>query len=53
MAAHLANHLAAGHHSPRVVLLRSRTIQAAVFDFEIITYCSLPGEWLDRIDSFP
>jgi predicted nuclease of predicted toxin-antitoxin system len=46
-------HLAAGRHSPGVVILRSTTLPAAVTALETIAYASLPGEWFDRIDYFP
>lgn len=46
-------HLAAGRHSPGVVILRSKTLPAAVTALEMIAHASLPGEWFDRIDYFP
>jgi hypothetical protein len=53
MPVHFIDHLAAGRHSPGVVMLRSKSLKAAVTDLETLTYASLPGEWFDRIDYFP
>ena len=53
MPVHFFGHLASGRHSPGVVLLRSKSLKAAVSDLETLTYASLPGEWFDQIDYFP
>jgi hypothetical protein len=53
MFGHLTDHLAAGRHSPGVVLLRSKNIPDIISDLEVITYASIPGEWLDTIKYFP
>src|SRR5947207_1664151 len=45
-------HTAAGRHSPGVVILRTKTLSAAVTALEMIAYASLPREWQDRIDYF-
>lgn len=53
MCVHFSDPLTAGRHSPGVVVLRSRSLAAAVIDLETIAYARLPGEWFDRIDYYP
>ena len=53
MFGHMAQHLAAGRHSPGVVILRSRTLPGAVTDLTSIAYASGPDEWLDMVRYFP
>jgi len=53
MPGHMIDHLAAGRHSPGVIILRSRTLAAATSDLVAIAYCSGPDEWLDMVRYFP
>ena len=51
MQGFFANHLAAGHHSPGLFMLRPDAALAAVLDFMILAaYASEPDEWRDRIE---
>ena len=50
---HLRRHLSAGRNSPGIIILKSRTIPAAVNDLATIAYASQATEWLDMIRFFP
>jgi hypothetical protein len=50
---HLAQHLAAGRHSPGIIILRSPTIPDAVLDLATIAHASRPDEWFDMLRYFP
>src|SRR5262249_16816383 len=48
MIGHLADHLAAGRHSPGVFVVRPHTRRRAVVDFlAVAAYASQPEEWTD------
>ena len=54
MATHLADHLAAGHHSPSVMTVRPGASYSAVLQFLVIAaYASGPEEWQDGITYIP
>ena len=51
---HLANHLAAGHHSPGVFLVRPGTsLNALVEHLALIAHASDEYEWRDHIEFVP
>ena len=48
---HFINHLAAGHHSPGLFLIRRRARIANVVEFLVLAaYASDEYEWIDRIE---
>lgn len=54
MPAHLADHLASGHHSPGVFLCRSQSTLPQIVDFLVaVAYASEPDEWRDRLVFIP
>jgi hypothetical protein len=54
MPAHLADHLAAGHHSPGVLMIRPRSTLPQIFSFlRDAAYASESGEWQDQIHFIP
>jgi hypothetical protein len=54
MSAHLAEHLAAGHTSPGVLVLRDGFSLTQVVEFlELIAYLGDPGEYAGQINYFP
>lgn len=54
MPKHLADHLAAGRHSPGVFMLRPRSTLPQILSFLVdAAYASEPGEWQDRIQFIP
>jgi hypothetical protein len=54
MAAHLADHLAAGGHSPGVFMIRPHsTLPQLVAFLRDAAYASEPAEWRDRIQFIP
>jgi hypothetical protein len=54
MATHLADHLAAGHHSPGVMTIRAGVSLKDVLGFLVLAaYASDPTEWQDRIAFVP
>ena len=53
LPAHLAAHLAAGHHSPGVMLVRQVTFREVVEFLAIAAHASEPSEWSDRITFIP
>jgi hypothetical protein len=54
MPAHLADHLAAGHHSPGVFLIRPHSTLPQIVTFlRDAAYASEPGEWQDRVQFIP
>ena|SRR5437879_5913131 len=49
MPVHLIDHLASGHHSPGVMIIRPRTLVAEVIDYLVLAaYASEPWEWQDQ-----
>lgn len=51
---HLADHLAAGHHSPGIFTIRrTATIFKLVSFLELAAYASEAHEWRDRIEYIP
>lgn len=51
---HLANHLAAGHHSPGVFLVRPGTSLAALVEhLVLVAHASDDYEWRDHIEFVP
>jgi hypothetical protein len=51
---HLADHLAAGHHSPGIMTLKRRVYLSDLVEFLCLaTYASDPSEWEDRIMYVP
>jgi hypothetical protein len=54
MPGHLANHLAAGQHSPGIMMLRRHVYLSDLVDFLCLAaYASDPSEWKDRIAYVP
>jgi hypothetical protein len=54
MPRHLADHLAAGHHSPGVFMIRPRsTLPQIVAFLRDAAYASEAAEWQDRIQFVP
>lgn len=54
MPRHLADHLAAGHHSPGVFMLRPHSTLPQILSFlQDAAYASEPEEWQDRIQFIP
>jgi hypothetical protein len=54
MPNHLANHLAAGRHSPGVFMIRHRgTLPQIVSFLRDAAYASEPVEWQDRVQFIP
>jgi len=54
LAAHLADHLNAGAHSPGIFQLRRRRTISEVLEFlATVAYASDPSEWRDRIEYIP
>jgi len=54
MPAHLADHLAAGHHSPGILMIRPRSTLPAIITFLVDAgYASEPQEWQDRLQFIP
>jgi hypothetical protein len=54
MPAHLADHLAAGRHSPGVFMIRPRSTLPQILSFLRDTaYASESAEWQDRIQFIP
>ena len=51
---HLADHLAGGHHSPGVFMLRPHSTLPQILSFlRDAAYASEPAEWQDRIHFIP
>ncbi len=51
LAAHLADHLQTGHHSPGIFTIRRRTTLARVVSFLVLAaHASDPQEWQERIE---
>lgn len=48
MPAHLRRHLAAGHHSPGVIIPRNIPVPALVEYLVYIAHASEPADWADR-----
>jgi hypothetical protein len=54
MPKHLADHLAGGHHSPGVFMLRPHSTLPQILSFlRDDAYASEPAEWQDRIHFIP
>lgn len=54
MPRHLADHLAAGRHSPGVFMLRPHSTLPQILSFlQDAAYASEPEEWQDRIQFIP
>jgi hypothetical protein len=54
MPAHLADHLAAGRHSPGVFMIRPHSTLPQVVSFlRDAAYASEPAEWQDRVQFIP
>jgi hypothetical protein len=54
MPVHLANHLAAGHHSPGIFVLRhGGSLQQVVAFLVLAAYSSPSALWEDRIEYIP
>ena len=54
MPRHLADHLAAGHHSPGIFMIRPQSTLPQVVGFlRDAAYASKPEEWRDRIQFIP
>jgi hypothetical protein len=54
MPAHLADHLAAGRHSPGVFMIRPHSILPQILSFlQDAAYAGEPEEWQDRIQYIP
>lgn len=54
MPQHFAEFLAAGRHSPGVLLIPQETpIRVAIEALHLVWYASEPEEWVDRIDYLP
>jgi hypothetical protein len=54
MPAHLADHLAAGRHSPGVFMVRRHSTLPQIVSFlRDAAYASEPPEWQDRIQFIP
>ena len=54
MPGHLGEHLAAGHHSPGVFLIRPGASVPTIVEFLVlVAYASEPHEWRDRIEYIP
>jgi hypothetical protein len=54
MPTHLADHLAAGRHSPGVMLIRSATSLREVLDHLVLTaHASEAHEWVDMVVFIP
>ncbi|MDB5299627.1 MAG: hypothetical protein JWO87_1290 [Phycisphaerales bacterium] len=54
MPTHLAQHLAAGHHSPGVMILKPHLSMPRLLDFLVLAaYASEPHEWENRISFVP
>lgn len=54
MPTHLADHLAAGRHSPGVFMLRPHSTLPQIISFlRDAAYASEPAEWQDRIQFIP
>src|SRR3989442_14857682 len=54
LPAHLADHLAAGHHSPGVFMVRPRSTLPQIVSFlRDAAYASEPHEWQDWIQFIP
>ena len=54
MPGHLNAHLAAGHHSPGVLMVRRGAEIPAVLEYLVLaTYISAPEEWRDRVEYIP
>jgi hypothetical protein len=51
LSGHLADHLAAGRHSPGIFIIRKRAFWLEVIDFLFLAaHTSDPYEWQDRIE---
>ena len=54
MLTHLANHLAAGRHSPGVFLVRHSASLGAIIDYlEFATHAGEPADFADRVTFVP
>jgi len=54
MPSHLADHLATGHHSPGVFMLRPHSTLPQIVSFLVdAAYASEPAEWQDRVEFIP
>jgi predicted nuclease of predicted toxin-antitoxin system len=54
MPRHLADHLAAGQHSPGVFMLRPHSTLPQIVSFlQDAAYASEPEEWQDRVQFIP
>ena len=54
LAAHLTNHLQAGHHSPGILTLRRGSrLSQVVAHLTLIAHASDAWEWQDRIEFIP
>jgi hypothetical protein len=53
LVTHLRNHLAAGHHSPGIFLLRDVALAEIVEFLACAAHASEPVEWQDRVVFIP
>ena len=54
MPRHLADHLASGHHSPGIFMIRKRSlIPKLVFTLVLAAYAGDPDHYRDRIEYIP
>jgi hypothetical protein len=54
MPAHLANHLATGHHSPGVFLVRQGASLAQIVSYlELAAHAGDPADYIDRVTYIP
>ena len=54
MPGHLGKHLAAGHHSPGVFLIRPGASVRTIVEFLVlVAHASEPHEWRDRVEYIP